>query len=179
MKAKNVPRSLDDGSNKVLDRYFCFECSLDLGSFWGRFWCRLWVPDGPPGDRQTVLVGPWLGPGHRLVSMMFWSCCLGSLLEPSWAPLLVVLRRPWPLFGSSWDILGPFWQFFVPIFCSPGSFGALDDFLFRFLTALLFACSLFPFAVAHCSPIQFSTLPFLLSTRPGGLRPARLNLTHL
>ena len=52
--AKNDPRSLQDGSKIVLDRFlFVLNFRFDFLSFWSRIWCRFGVPNGAPGARLS------------------------------------------------------------------------------------------------------------------------------
>ena len=51
---QNDPRSPQDGSKIVLDRFFSLlHFRFVFASFWGRFWCRFELPRGPQGSART------------------------------------------------------------------------------------------------------------------------------
>ena len=98
------PRSPQDGSKIVLDRFFfVLIFRFDFGSFWDRFWCRFGLPNGAPGARLNFENRPRGGPRRsqdRLGSVLFSSCRSGSLFWSSWAPLRVVFGRSGGRFGA-------------------------------------------------------------------------------
>ena len=98
MAAQDGPRSTQDGSKLVLDRFFCLLIfRFVFGSFLVPFWCHFGCQNGTPGVRTNL-----------------WSGLLGgskSVLGSSWFGALVVLS-----FGVAFlAVLGSFW----------GRFGAL------------------------------------------------------
>ena len=76
------PRSPQDGSKIVLDRFFhLLIFRFDFVSFWDRFWCRFGLPNGSPGVRANCAKRPGGLPRRsqdRLGSVLFSSCHLGS-----------------------------------------------------------------------------------------------------
>ena len=98
---QNDPRSLQDGSEIVLDRFFgLLLFRLDFGSLSAPFWCRFGCPNRPEGWHQTRVFGPW----GRLGAVPFSSCGSGSPFWSSWAPLGFVL-------GAKFGFLGRFGAF--------------------------------------------------------------------
>ena len=109
------PRSLQDGSKIVLDRYlFLLIYRSDLLSFWVPFWCRFGLPNGAPGGplryanrtlggAKTVLGSSWFGPFFVLRFGFAFVTLLGNLLGPSWGalgPVLGCLELSWARFGA-------------------------------------------------------------------------------
>ena len=100
------PRSPQDGSKIVLDRFFCLLIfRFDFGSFLVPFWCRFGLPNGPQGvTANWGLEGPW---GSKTVLKSSW---FGSLVVLSFGiAFLVVLGSFW---GRFWALRGSFWCFF-------------------------------------------------------------------
>ena len=98
------PRSPQDGSKIVLDRFFhLLIFRFDFVSFSVPFWCRFGLPNGARGGRLSCANRPLGDPRwsqDRLGSVIFSSCRSGSLFWSSWAPLGVVFGRLGLLLGS-------------------------------------------------------------------------------
>ena len=159
---QNNPRSPQDRSKIVLDRFFCLLIfRFDFGSFSDRFWCRFGLPNRPPGvppnwgwapwgRSKTVLESSWFGP--------FFVLSFGIAF-------LVVLGSSWGRFWSSWAPLR------VVFGRSGGRFGAFSAFQLIDSTRQLINSSI---QLINLSTHQPMALRHFL-TRPGGLRAARLN----
>ena len=108
------PRSPQDGSKIVLDRFFCLlNFRFVFASFLVPFWCRFGLPNGSPGvganyanrplgGSKTVLGSSWFGPFFVLrFGFVFW-----SLLGASWCLLGVHLGSFWAFWKASWGRFG-------------------------------------------------------------------------
>ena len=114
MVTQNSPRSLQDGSEIVLDPFLLhLDFSLRFWIVFGFFLDAIWAPKWPPtGDTQMPfggLEGVQDGLGVVLLRSLFRLAVwvgfldpLGLLLGPCWC-------APGPLLGSSWGLLGVFW----------------------------------------------------------------------
>ena len=146
------PRSPQDGSKIVLDRFFrLLIFRFVFASFLVPFWCRFGLPNGPLGVRANYANRLWGGPRRsqdRLGSILLSSCRSGSLFWPSWGRFGLVL-------GSFWGALGVVLVLFRHFNSSIQPVNSLTR---RFNSS-----THRPMALRH----------FL--TRPGGLRAARLN----
>ena len=97
-----APRRLRD----CLDRFVLpLPFSLPFGIVFGFVLAPLWMPKSTPG--RAPMLGNWTRRGSRrcwgrLGSVLFSSCGLRSIFEPSWASLGVVL-------GCSWRVVTE-WQ---------------------------------------------------------------------
>ena len=113
------PRSPQDGSKIVLDRFFCLlNFRFVFASFLVPFWCRFGLPNGSPGVRANRCSGP-LG-ASKMVLKSSW---FGSLVVLSFGiAFLVVLGSSWGRFWSSWAPLR------VVFGRSGGRFGAFSAF---------------------------------------------------
>ena len=104
MAAQDGPRSPQDGSKIVLDRFFhLLIFRFDFVSFSDPFWCRFGLPNGARGGRLSCANRPLGDPRcsqDRLGSVLFSSCHSGSLFWSSWAPLGVVFGRSVGHFGA-------------------------------------------------------------------------------
>ena len=103
MAPQNDPRSPQDGSKIVLDRFFgLLIFRFDFGSFWGRFGCRFGLPNGAPGVTPNWGYPPIWGFqdglgivlirfSRRLVVRDHFFGRLGVVLESFWGAPGVVL----------------------------------------------------------------------------------------
>ena len=148
------PRSPQDGSKIVLDRFFhLLIFRFDFVSFSVPFWCRFGLPNGPPGVSANWGWAPWGRSKTVLKSSWF-----GSLVVLSFGiAFLVVLGSFW---GRFWALRGSFWCFFGS---STHRFNPSTHQLVDSTHQLINLSTHQPMAPRH----------FL--TRPGGLRAARLN----
>ena len=154
MAAQDGPRSPQDGSKIVLDRFcltldFSLRFLIVLGSILVPFWPPKWAPGGAPilresalGWSKTVQRSSWFGPFFVLSFGIAFLVVLGSFG------------------GHFWALRGSFWCFFG-------------------ISTLRFNPSTHQFIDSNHQLINLSThQPMALRhflTRPGGLRAARLN----
>ena len=135
MAPQNDPRSFQDGSKIVWDRFFSsWLFRFDFWSFGGRFWFRFGAQMAPKKWGRVVLSDPWGvqdGLGIVLVRIFFrlavrvrFFGSLGLLLGCSWGCL-----------GSSWALLGLFWG-------TPGSILEPSTSLFSLFLVLPVLCCL-------------------------------------
>ena len=103
---QNDPRSPQDGSKIVLDRFFgLLNFRFDFLSFWDRFWCRFGLPNGPPGVSANWGWAPWGRSKTVLKSSWF-----GSLVVLSFGIAFLVVLGSFS--GRFWALRGSFWCFF-------------------------------------------------------------------
>ena len=140
MAPQDGPRSPQDGSKIVLDRFFrLLIFGFDFGSFFVPFWCRFGLPNDPPGERTNCWSGPWGGSK--------------TVLKSSWCGSLVVLS----LGIAFLVVLGSFWGRLRVVL---GSFeGRFDDF-----SALQPVDSTYQRINSSIQPINSSTYRFNSST---------------